>query len=119
LCNAIRQAGVYQEMKYAVLFSLLLLTSCMHNRDVPAAKTLSGQEVRTGCLTETNQGEFVLADSKTGEKIAVTGNPVLGMHSANHAVRIVGMMGTESGASGFRAMQVDHLAASCKAPVPK
>jgi len=87
----------------------------MRNVEIPGAKTLVGESVREGCLNETNNGEYVLADRRTGSLMRVTGNPDLALHAGNHAVRLIGMVGNE----GMRAIRIDHLAVSCKAPIAK
>ncbi len=107
-------------MKRVVLIlASLCSAACIRNVDVPAARTLSGEAVREGCLNQTASGEYVLADGKTGEQLGVTGNPDLQLHAGNHAVRLIGMLGTESGGRGMRVIQIEHLAAACRAPFPK
>ena len=103
-------------MRFAFLIlGSLCATGCMRNVDLPAAKTLSGETVREGCLNRTASGDYVLADAKTGETMNVTGNPALKNHAANHAVRLIGMIG----GGGMRVITIEHLAAACKTPFPK
>ena len=72
-----------------------------------------------GCLSAgPTPGSYVLADAKTGAKTTVVGAAEMIQHSANHAVRITGMVATESGGAGFKAIRVDHIASTCRAPFP-
>lgn len=102
-----------------LILGSLCAVGCMRNVDLPAARTLSGEAVREGCLNRTPSGEYVLADSKTGESMNVMGNPALEYHAGNHAVRVIGLLGTESGGRGMRVIQIEHLAGACRAPFPK
>jgi|SRR5688500_2503922 hypothetical protein len=68
----------------------------------------------TGCLSKGSAAdEYILTDSKTGTKIAVTADSgvPLEKHSANHTVRLTG---SKAGGT-FTATKVEHVSATCEA----
>jgi hypothetical protein len=70
-----------------------------------------------GCLTPgATPGEYVLSERTDGNKIVVSGHPRLAMHANNHAVKIVGILGRETGGPGLKAIRIEHIAGSCSTP---
>jgi hypothetical protein len=105
-------------VKLVVLTAALALagTGCA-TRQLDPARSLTGQTTKTGCLTTGDSpGTYVLTDAKNGEKTMVVGTASLASHAANHAVRIVGFLNTETGGPGFKALKIDHIAVGCRAP---
>jgi hypothetical protein len=108
-------------MKKILLVPLVLAfaSGCVRHVQLPTARSLSGETTLVGCLnTGTAPNWFVLSDSRTGQPTNVMGNAELAMHSGNHAVRLIGLLGTEVGGA-LKVVKVEHIATSCKAPFPK
>ena len=86
-------------------------------KQLDPARSLSGQTTMTGCLNPGSApGQYVLTPRDGGEKTVVFGHPRLESHSANHAIRVVGMLNRDVAAPELKAIHIEHVAASCQVP---
>jgi len=67
----------------------------------------------TGCLTKaTTEGEYVIADSKSGEKYTFPGPDRLQTY-LNHTVELTGVMADQGGDRAFQPKTIRSVSDSC------
>jgi hypothetical protein len=67
-----------------------------------------------GCLTKgSSDGQFVISDSKSGQKITFNGSPRLATY-LNHTVELTGKMMDQNGERTFQATAIKSLASTCQ-----
>lgn len=106
--------------------SILPLTFCLFGVALygqrPPQQTPPPQEQQTqqppvtltGCLTKgAQQGEYVIADSKSGEKYTFAGPDRLDQY-VNHTVELTGKMMTSGGEKSFQPQSIKTVSTSCQ-----
>jgi hypothetical protein len=102
----------------ALTFSLFLGAAAYGQNPPPQTPPAQEQDQQavtvTGCLTKApTAGDYVIKDSKTGEKLIFAGPDRLDQY-LNHTVQLTGKMLTQSGEKAFQPQSIRTVSASCE-----